>query len=162
MNQQLLMQALDCDNEQAILEGFMDRYQVSYQEAEDIFKETKKWLWLASQSEVTGTPVFIDKPLMIIDEMWHTFILHTRSYYNFCLTHFQKLVHHNPTSPKEKEERRDEFLKNPTGAIKKHEEQLRTQYNLIYDNLGPETLLKWYDTMAQKYTPEYIRSIKKY
>ena len=162
MDQQGLMQALDCDNEQAILEGFMDRYQVSYEEAEDIFNETKKWLWLASQSETTGTPVFIDRPLMIIDEMWHTFILHTQLYYNFCLRNFKKLVHHTPTTPREKQKRQEEFLKNPTNALKKQEEQLRTQYSLIYDNLGPETLLKWYDSMAQKYTPGYIQSIKKY
>ena len=162
MEQQLFMQELRCENERDILEGFMDRYRVSYQEAEDIFRETKKWLWLASQSEVTGTRIFIDQSLTIIDEMWHTFILHTQSYYDFCLAHFKKMVHHYPTSPSEKKERREEFLKNPTNAEKKREEQLRTQYNLIYDYLGPETLLKWYDTMAQKYTPEYIKSIKNY
>lgn len=43
MEQRLLMQELYCENEHAILEGFMDRYRVSYQEAEDIFRETKKW-----------------------------------------------------------------------------------------------------------------------
>ncbi len=162
MDQQLLMQALDCDNETAVLEGFMERYNVSLEEASDIFEETKKWLWLASQSDVTGTPLFMDRPLMIIDEMWHTFILHTRQYYRFCMKHFKKLVHHEPTLPAEKARRQEEFLENPTSALKKHEEQLRKQYSLIYDNLGPETLLKWYDTMAQKYTTEYIQSIKKY
>ncbi|MTI19983.1 hypothetical protein E1176_03015 [Fulvivirga sp. RKSG066] len=151
---------LECEKEEAIIEGFMERYDVSKEEAEEIFEETKKWLWLAAQSDEESS-VFIDKPLLIIDEMWHTFILHTKQYYNFCLRNFKKLVHHLPTPPSEKRKYQEEIEANPAQMLLKHEEKLKSQYSLIYDKLGPETLLKWYDTIAQKYTPEYINSIKK-
>lgn len=157
-----LMEALECDNETVIVEGFMERYSVSYEEALDIFIETKKWLWLASQAQSEGAPLFIDKPLLIIDEMWHNFILHTRQYYKFCIKNFRRFIHHNPTPPQEKKKKQEEFLNNASQTIKEHEEKLTRQYSIIYDHLGPETLLKWYDSMAEKYTPEYIQSIKKY
>ncbi|ELR70302.1 hypothetical protein C900_03987 [Fulvivirga imtechensis AK7] len=157
-----LIEALECENETAIVEGFMERYNVSYEEAVDIFTETKKWLWLASKTSEEDTPLFIDKPLLIIDEMWHTFILHTKQYYKFCLQNFRRFVHHQPTPPREKIKAEKELLKNPTKALQRQEERLSRQYSFIYDHLGPETLLKWYEIMAEKYTPEYIKSIKKY
>jgi len=151
---------LECEKEDIIIEGFMERYSVSEDEAKEIFEETKKWLWLASQSN-SNEALFIDKPLLIIDEMWHTFILHTKQYYSFCLSNFKKLIHHLPTPPSEKVNHQKALEENPSEMIKRHEERLKKQYSLIYDKLGPETLLKWYDTIAQKYTPEYIKSIKK-
>lgn len=157
-----IIEALDCDNETVIIECFMERYNVTHEEALDIFIETKKWLWLASKADPVNAPLFIDKPLLIIDEMWHNFILHTKHYYKFCLQNFKRIIHHDPTPPKIKKEQHDALLKNPSEALKEHEEKLKRQYSIIYDHLGPETLLKWYETMAEKYTPEYIQSIKKY
>lgn len=155
------VEELHCDDEIQIIEAFMERYEVSRTEAEEIFNETKKWLWLASKNDDTEEILFIDRPLVIIDEMWHNFILHTRQYYNFCIKNFKKLVHHNPTPVQEKRKLEKQMVNNPISIIKEHEEKVKKQYSLIYDNLGPETLLKWYDSMAQKYTPEYIQSIKK-
>ena len=157
-----LILALECENEELIIEGFMDRYEVSLEEAVDIFNETKKWLWLASKNDELETPLFIDQPLLILDEMWHTFILHTKQYYKFCLRHFNRMIHHEPTPSSFKEKMNQRMLTEPTKVVKEHEEKLKTQYGSIYDHLGPETLVKWYDTMATKYSPEYIASIKKY
>ncbi|MEQ8573429.1 MAG: hypothetical protein RIB63_05175 [Fulvivirga sp.] len=36
------LESLECKNEESIILGFMDRYAVSYEEAEEIFEETKK------------------------------------------------------------------------------------------------------------------------
>jgi hypothetical protein len=151
--------SLECENEENIILGFMERYSVSQDEAKDIFIETKKWLYLASQTEDEG--IFIDKPLQIIDEMWHTFILHTKQYYNFCFSNFKKLIHHLPTPPRDKEAQELAFEANPERANKEHEYKVKKQFSLIYDHLGAETLLKWYETLPQKYTPDYIQSIKK-
>jgi len=153
------IETLACEDEQRIIECFVDRYDVTLEEATEIFKETKKWLWLAAQNE--DESMFIDRPLLILDEMWHTFILHTRQYYNFCINNFKKLVHHNPTPPSEKKVLEKELKDNPSEVISKHQQRVEKQYSVIYDKLGPETLLKWYDTIAQKYTPEYIQSIRR-
>lgn len=152
---------LECEDEQDIIEAFMERYDVKEAEAREIFEETKKWLWLASKREEHGEAIFIDRPLLIIDEMWHNFILHTRQYYDFCLNNFKRLIHHRPTPVREKRSYNEALLENPTKVISEQENRLKKQYSLVYDNLGPETLVKWYDSIAQKYTPEYIESIKK-
>jgi len=152
--------ALDCEHESIVIEGFMERYDVTYEEANDIFKETKKWLWLAANSSDAGG-LFIDKPLQIIDEMWHTFILHTKAYYDFCYQHFKHLIHHYPTPKQKKASNKAAFLTDPDKAMAEHQAKVARQYELIYDELGPETLVKWYDTMAKRYTPEHIKSIKK-
>ena len=152
------LESLECENEESIISGFMERYDVSMEEATEIFIETKKWLYLASQSE---NSIFIDKPLQIIDEMWHTFILHTRQYYNFCLNNFKKFIHHQPTSRLEKEALELAYETNPSRVLKEHEENMKRQFSLIYDHLGSETLIKWYEILPQKYTADYISSIKK-
>ncbi|MEQ8927741.1 MAG: hypothetical protein RLO81_18130 [Fulvivirga sp.] len=150
------------DNDQIVIEGFMDRYNVDYDEAKEILIETKKFLELAAETtEDGGEGVFIDRPLLIIDEMWHTFILHTRQYFSFCYKSFNRFIHHVPTTNKEKEAINLRLKTEPSLVLKESEEKLKQQYSRIYDKYGPETLLKWYETWAIKYTPEYIEKIKK-
>ena len=159
-----LSEALDCDNEAVILEGFMGRYNVSMDEAKDIFTETKKWLWLASEKSVNGDkePLFIDGPLLVIDEMWHNFILHTTHYYRYCLKKFNQVLHHVPTTPKEKQEYKIALKERREETQKAYAEQLNQQCDFIYEKLGEDTLVKWYETYADKYTPDHLKSIEKY
>ncbi len=147
------------NHEEVVIKGFMDRYDVTFDEAAEIFEETKKFLSLAAEDENKG--VFIDQPLQIIDEMWHTFILHTKQYFNFCFTQFNRFIHHVPTPSEEKVKMEERLKIAPLEVLKESEEKISKQYSLIYDKYGPETLVKWYDTWANKYTPDYINAIKK-
>ena len=157
-----LANALDCDNEEDILDGFMDRYNVTRSEAKEIFHETKKWLWLASESyDEKGSGLFIDTPLMIIDEMWHNFILYTKSYHSYCMDKFKKFIHHTPTPNSIKREHRLELEIDPINAIEKQKGKTREQLSFIYDKLGAETVMKWYEELPGKYTPDVIVSLKK-
>lgn len=158
-----LLEALDYEEEHIVIEGFMERYNVTKEEAQDIFTETKKWLWLAAKTMDSDKPnLFIDKPLVIIDEMWHNFILHTKYYYDYCMTKFNRLIHHFPTPHSERLKLEEDFKKNPQTIKALYEHAVKRQYGLIYDHLGSETLLKWYETIGKKYTTEYIAAIKKY
>lgn len=154
--------AFNDKDEQLIIEAFMSRYKVDYCEAEDIFNETKKWLWLAAKSsEQSEFNLFIDKHLMIIDEMWHNFILHTKQYYKYCFGNFNRIIHHVPTPSKSKQLVNKDRLTNHEAELSKNREKTRKQFDFIYDNLGPDTLLKWYEEMAEKYTPEYLESLRR-
>src|SRR5688500_20295120 len=62
-----------------VLNKFRDQYDVTEAEAEDIFTQVKKYLWLCGQIR------FAIPPLLIVDEMWHTFVLFTRQYQEYCL-----------------------------------------------------------------------------
>ncbi|RUA27949.1 MAG: hypothetical protein DSY77_16810 [Bacteroidetes bacterium] len=157
-----LLSALDCDEDNIIIEGFMERYSVNRDEASEILQETKKWLWLASENikEKKSFRLFIDNSLLIIDEMWHNFILHTRIYQKFCNEKLNLFVHHEPTSASEKirgfdsEEEKQKYQKF-------QEEKLRQQLSYIYDKLGAETVSKWYEEFPEKFNEKKIHAIKR-
>ncbi len=157
-----LLSALDCDEDIIIIEGFMERYSVSRDEASEILQETKKWLWLASENikEKNGLRLFIDNSLLIIDEMWHNFILNTRIYQKFCNEKLNLFVHHEPTPASEKivgfdsEEEKEKFQN-------KQEERLSQQLSYIYDKLGAETVSKWYEKFPEKFNEKKIKALKR-
>lgn len=64
----------------------------SFQEAKEIFDDTKLFLYLCGKYSDSFTP----SPR--IDEGWHAFILHTKDYFDFCMNYFQKFIHHYPAS----------------------------------------------------------------
>jgi hypothetical protein len=154
--------ALDCNEDNIIIEGFMERYSVNRVEAEEILHETKKWLWLASENikEKKGFRLFIDNSLMIIDEMWHNFILHTRVYQKFCHEKLNLFVHHEPTPQAEKiigfdsDEEKQKFQQ-------QQEEKLNQQLSYIYDKLGAETVSKWYEEFPEKFSEKKIQALKR-
>ena len=80
-----------------VISRFTDLFEVSDTEAEDIFTETKKFLYISRQPGV-----FIPDELLIIDEMWHNFILFTATYQDFCVRYFGGYLHHLPASKVEK------------------------------------------------------------
>ncbi len=36
-------------------------------------------------------------PSLLVDLAWHEFILFTRYYHEFCLTHYSRFIHHTPS-----------------------------------------------------------------
>ncbi len=146
---------------------FIENYDVSYQEAKLIFNEMLKWLWLCGESNYkmsNGLEVqklTIDNSLLILDEMWHTFILFTRSYTKFCYSHFNAYLHHGPTTYTEKLKSNAERATDPKKYIDNRKDKFRKQYSHIYDKLGEETLKTWYDYFENKYTLEFIKEIRK-
>jgi hypothetical protein len=120
-----------------VLRRYCKEHNASEQEAEEVFQQTLKWLYLCYRASI-GTDGFactISPDLEKIDWMWHTFLLFTLDYADFCTRYFGLFIHHVPT------EEEDEVVV--------EEETLRTvlarQYGLVYDVLGEETLTAWYD-----------------
>jgi hypothetical protein len=123
-------------------EGVVRRYCKEHStpraEGEEVFRETLKWLYLCHVSaygpEDFACSMFpeIEK----VDWMWHTFILFTRDYAEFCQRYFGFFLHHVPaedgldTGPADEEAVRAE---------------LERQLGFVYDVLGEETLRAWFD-----------------
>lgn len=72
------------------------------------------------------------KEMEEIDNMWHTFLLFTKDYMSFCDKYFKCYIHHNP------------FDKNIIELEKDFIDELTKYLSYIYDNLGEETLIKWF------------------
>ncbi|SDX59868.1 hypothetical protein SAMN05661080_00517 [Modestobacter sp. DSM 44400] len=62
-------------------------------EAGDRITEMAKFLTVAADSD---QPV---APSRAVDTAWHTFILFTRDYADFCAATFGRFIHHQPTDP---------------------------------------------------------------
>ena len=63
---------------------------VSNQEAQTAFTELKKFLFICGTTDEKLTPS------IALDDIWHQFILFTKSYMNFCNEYFGRMIHHLP------------------------------------------------------------------
>ena len=154
MKNSISLEKIKSYNNEDLICRFLDIYEIDEAEAINIFEETKKWLWLCSNAKFD---LIIDDSLIIIDEMWHNFILFTKEYDAFCKEYLEVYIHHQPTTKLEKDNWNKDVLK----SISELKKNLKNQYEYIYDNLGEETLNKWYVENADKYTKDYIKTITK-
>jgi hypothetical protein len=81
--------ALSFENK-AILQKFCVEQSITEQEAEDYFMELKKFLYLCANCNQTLAPS------VEIDKIWHTFILFTKEYRNYCTQFLGKFIDHVP------------------------------------------------------------------
>lgn len=158
-----LSEVLQYEN-QNVIDRFLKYYDVSMDEALFIFEELKKWLWLCGKSFEDGFKgAYISKDLAIIDEMWHTFLMFSLDYYNFCTKYFNVIIHHIPETKSERKELNlpeveEESEENKINALKEKETQFLKYVN---DNLGSETLNIWFLDFPQKYYKEKLNKIHK-
>ena len=169
-----LEEVLAYQNETVVYE-MMDQYDIPFDEAEEIFTETKKWLWICANwhrdylegKEIPDLIVTYD--LLIIDEMWHTFMLYSFDYTNFCNNFFGYYLHHQPTPPPfNKIKKMDRPQGTPGSPFSTSDEienritkeQLEGVLNYIYDLVGGDTINLWYDVYPDKYGIDFFQ--KKY
>ena len=101
-----------------IVDRFVERHAVPREEAEDLFVETLRWLWLCRRAErdPAAPELFIDECMALLDEMWHTFVLFTREYTRYCETYLGGYVHHEPTTSEQKARAQLESERNQTAS----------------------------------------------
>ena len=137
-----------------VVERFTGQYAITSEESEDIFHETKKWLWLSAQPDASH--VTIVEPLWIIDEMWHNFVLFTRDYMDFCRSYFEIYLHHVPVTGRAKEGMAMERAEAPEVYADIQAARQRAQCEYIHRKLGEATLLKWYVAYPLRYDTEFV------
>lgn len=153
----LLMQYKNED----VIHKFKEEWQLSEEEVKDIFDETKKFLFLASVTTQQCFNLEINEPLLIIDKMWHTFILFTEDYAEFCNTHFGAMLHHQPFSKNHLKNMIKKLSEHGTTLNEAKGKHLNKQLSFIEDNLGRQTIVKWYVEYAEKYSPEKLSLLQK-
>jgi hypothetical protein len=118
--------------------GVVRRYakeqHASPQEAEEVFRETLKWLYLCARGIRADVGCAMTVEIGQLDEMWHTFLLFTRDYADFCERYFGFFLHHIPVEEGQEAVTADELR----GLLER-------QYGLVHDVLGAQTLTTWYD-----------------
>src|SRR5690606_28161878 len=125
---------------------------------EEIFQETKRWLWICAKRVARlarGEVEFFQLPLFneakAIDLMWHTFLLYTRQYAEFCDRYFGFFLHHQPRSREERKAWQERIAENPEEAWEERRRSLHQVYDYLYDELGPDTLVKWCEEFPERF-----------
>lgn len=85
---------LDYTNTPVITRFCSDHPEISLDEGQLLFQDLLAWMWLKQQRNKENKPTYLFGPLLILDDLWHTFILHTRDYIDFSMNFFGEYLHH--------------------------------------------------------------------
>lgn len=151
-----LRDALAYENDHVVAR-FRARFRISRREAEDLFRETRRWLWLCARTLQLGRrPVPIRPSMAFLDEMWHEFVLFAHDYETFCRRYLGRLIYHQPTTEADKRAARAGFRTDVVAGRKRLEHTLLDEYELIHDQLGEAVLRKWTTYYRRRYTPAFM------
>jgi hypothetical protein len=145
-----------------VIHSFMDKYALNLRTATAIFEETKKYLWLIAVARHRRLPPpFINDALLIIDEMWHSFVLFTRDYREYCRRHYGFYIDHLPTTRDDQAEVRRQMRADPGRMNSLFEAELREQLSFIYDELGRDTVNKWFVDYPKRYSRIRLEKLRR-
>ena len=111
--------------------------------AAEALSELIKFFWLCERhaQEQRNSPqehlnfnCMMHTEMRELDDMWHTFLLFTKEYQEFCLTHFGYFIHHSPLDEESRLFINEEYEMNLTRFL-----------SFLYDNLGATTVRTWFD-----------------
>jgi hypothetical protein len=121
-----------------VVRRYLKEHGGTREEAEELFREMLKWLYLCDQAAEEGFDCAMTEDLERVDWMWHAFVLFTRDYAEFCQLHFGRFLHHVP-------EVEDEEGGPAPEPAEEAGARLERQFSYVYDVLGEETLRAWHD-----------------
>lgn len=132
-----------------VIQRFQRNFPKYHDQAETLFTDLLKYLWLCVKydNEKRLSPddptlnfnCFMHKEMIIIDEMWHTFILITKEYAAFCDHYFGEFIHHIPEVG---DGNREIVRTDEEKALFENDLTLFLSY--VYDHLGEETVRSWF------------------
>lgn len=140
-----------------VVHRFAEDYDVNVEDAREVFVELMKWLWLSAtqianvRAGGTDVPIPLFGEARAIDLMWHTFLLFTADYMQFCETYFGFYVHHKPRTRAEKLAWDERVLANAEDALAERRSTLRAAYVTICDYLGEATLRTWCEEFPARF-----------
>jgi len=121
---------------------------VSKKFASTVFKDMLRYLYLdakfqrAMQAKVSGRTrkrlpkvVLVTKQMLIIDEMWHSFVLYTKDYTAFSHKYFGIYIHHVPAPA---------LKQTPTFIAELDRDEMYTYLKFIQDELGEDVVERWF------------------
>ncbi|WP_026069620.1 glycine-rich domain-containing protein [Legionella tunisiensis] len=90
-----LTELLTYKNEQ-VVRHFCHQYpDFSHEKSTQLFQDLLAWMWVNAYRQTNNRPTYLFGPLLMMDKMWHNFILHTQDYVNFCEHYFNDYFHHH-------------------------------------------------------------------
>ncbi len=126
-----------------VIKSFQRNYGVSEDDANKLFDNVMRYLWISRKHEQDRSENPDDTNLQFtfvmheemrsIDNMWHEFILHTQAYMDFCQQYFGHYLHHLPNIA--------ETLIHTEGEFSL---EMEKYLSYVFDNLGEKTVREWF------------------
>ncbi|WP_069383896.1 hypothetical protein [Halomonas caseinilytica] len=146
---------------EGVINKFRDEWDVEIEEAQEIFSEMKKFIFISAIAQKECIEFEIDEPILIIDKMWHQFILFTMDYERFCNKFFGKMLHHVPFCSTHLVQKIKALSEHGITLNEHKAERLRRQLETIKLTFGKSTLEKWYIDYAHKYSYERMNMLQR-
>jgi len=135
-----------------LIDRFLETWDVTRPEANEVFGEFKRFLWMCVKTRTRVAPV------PIVDEMWHTFLMYTIEYREFTTRYFGTMYEHIPTRMHFKREFERLVAKAPAHARGALAARLEPEIAIVMDVLGEKTVLRWYVTYQQRYGLDFFKT----
>lgn len=153
-----LSEALGYENAD-VVERFSESYGIPPDESRVIFHETKKMLWLQAtlraEHRLAKRPIpsaiNVYRPMQVLDEMWHTFLLFSLPYHYFCRRYLGGYLHHRPTTGTDRRKASRRRREDPQGYRSETRRRIALECRYIADKLGSDTLNTWFKHLPAKY-----------
>jgi hypothetical protein len=139
-----------------VIKRFRANYPHQAEEAELLFEQVLKYLWLCTkhEQELSESPnashlqflPMMHQEMRNIDHMWHELILLTVDYQAFCEKYFGCFIHHIPDLADKIEYSEESFT-----------QELQLFLSYVYEQLGEETLVSWFGEHLNEPNEEPIR-----
>jgi len=136
---------------QELVYYFARQQSISIAEADDLFEDLKKWLWLCSQLDEQSETVFLFQENKILDMYWHTFLLFTENYIDFCNKYLGGIIFHKPETLIMSLSQEARVAAGDKTMIRENLQRLKSSMCEVGRILGNKTLEKWYYTLPMKY-----------
>lgn len=143
-NREQLLESVLAYKHPDLLNRFGNRYFLTDDKCEQIFRELKLWLYLVGTRTSDAPPLVILSPMEVIDNIWHEFLLYTTDYANFCHTYFGHFIHHEPTRVADRLKLQQERECNLQAFQTKRRAELEIFIGYVYDKLGAEVCHRWF------------------
>ncbi|MDP3562527.1 MAG: hypothetical protein Q8R83_10165 [Legionellaceae bacterium] len=116
-----------------VINRYCQDYNKTQEFARDVFKQLLKWLHISQLTQFQGSALVMSEAIAELDNMWHTFILFTKDYEEFCLTYYKCFIHHSPVT-----------TETPKLTLDESKNFYRKYFTLIIEEFGESTLISWF------------------
>ena len=117
----------------SVVQRYCKDHNKSMEYGHELFIQFLKFMYVADVLSKKLIPCYMAREIREIDNIWHSFLLFTQDYEDFCLKFFNRFLHHRPVS---------EEQPHPSKEVRK--ELLHHFVTTVYEAFGKETLVDWF------------------
>ena len=163
----ILKEALGYKNKD-LSDRFCREYGADRKIANLLLKDLIRYLWLVYFSSVLAkssliknknkflvVPIF--ESMLPLDEMWHSFLLYSIDYEEFCRKHFNVVIPHIPDLPGMAQASPKHGPKK--NALKSSDDRLLDSIDFVWHTLGSKVANRWFKEYKDNFTVRISKKI---